>query len=88
MDLSSVTSVQTQSMVAKQLCNQGADFVISLQDDTERNAAAKICNDNGAAWTEFLARLEKVCEKYEVQCITTSSIDQAALPKELEKYVF
>ena len=45
--LGSVTSVQTQSMVAKQLCNQGADFIISLQDDTDRNAAAKICNDLG-----------------------------------------
>ena len=43
----SVTSVNTQSIVAKQLCNQGADFIISLQDDTERNAAAKICNDSG-----------------------------------------
>ena len=52
------------------------------------DSSLKICNDNVAAWTEFLARLEKVCEKYEVQCITTSSIDQAALPKELEKYVF
>ena len=45
--LGSVTSVNTQSMVAKQLCNQGADFVISLQDDTDRNNAAKICNDLG-----------------------------------------
>ena len=43
----SVTSVNTQSIVAKQLCNQGADFIISLQDDTERNAAAKICNEAG-----------------------------------------
>ena len=45
--LGSVTSVTTQSMVAKQLCNQGADFIISLQDDTDRNNAAKICNDLG-----------------------------------------
>ena len=45
--LGSVTSVNTQSMVAKQLCNQGADFIISLQDDTERNTAAKICNELG-----------------------------------------
>ena len=34
-------------MVAKQLCNQGADFIISLQDDTDRNNAARICNDLG-----------------------------------------
>ena len=45
--LGSVTSVNTQSMVAKQLCNQGADFIISLQDDTDRNNAAKICNELG-----------------------------------------
>ena len=45
--LGSVDSVNTQSIVAKQLCNQGADFVISLQDDTDRNNAAKICNDMG-----------------------------------------
>ena len=45
--LGSVTSVNTQSMVAKQLCNQGADFIISLQDDTDRNNAAKTCNDLG-----------------------------------------
>ena len=43
----SVTSVNTQNMVAKQLCNQGADFIISLQDDTERNAAAQTCNEAG-----------------------------------------
>ena len=43
----SVTSVDTQSIVAKRLCNQGADFIISLQDDTDRNAAAQICNDLG-----------------------------------------
>ena len=45
--IGSVTSVNTQSMVAKQLCNQGADFIISLQDDTDRNNAAKLCNDLG-----------------------------------------
>jgi len=42
----SVTSTDTQSVVAKKLCNQGAKFIISLQDDTERNKAASICNDN------------------------------------------
>ena len=45
--LGSVTSVNTQNMVAKQLCNQGADFIISLQDDTDRNNAARTCNDMG-----------------------------------------
>lgn len=41
----SVTSSNTQDQVAKTLCNQGADFIISLQDDTNRNAAATICNE-------------------------------------------
>ena len=45
--IGSVTSVNTQSVVATQLCNQGADFIISLQDDTDRNNAAKICNSKG-----------------------------------------
>ncbi len=52
------------------------------------DSSLKICKDDIPAWVEFIARLEKICAKYEVQCITTSSIDQAALPKELEKYVF
>ena len=43
----SVTSIDTQSMVATKLINQGADFIISLQDDTDRNNAAKICNNKG-----------------------------------------
>lgn len=43
----SVTSSDTQDKVARTLCNQGADFVISLQDDTNRNAAAEVCNNNG-----------------------------------------
>ena len=43
--LGSVTNVRTQSIVATELCNQGADFIISLQDDPDRNKAAEICND-------------------------------------------
>lgn len=40
-----VESKTPQDVVATQLCNQGVDFVISLQDDTNRNKAAQICND-------------------------------------------
>jgi hypothetical protein len=43
--IGSVTSSASQSTVATQLCNQGAQFIISLQDDTDRNQAAKICNE-------------------------------------------
>lgn len=42
----SVTSSNSQDTVAKTLINQGANFIISLQDDTDRNKAAKVCNDN------------------------------------------
>ena len=52
------------------------------------DSALKICGDDVAAWVKFMDRLDKICTKYEVQCTTTSSIDQADLPKELEKYVF
>ena len=52
------------------------------------DSSLKICGDDVAAWVEFMAKLDKICAKYEVQCITTSSIDQADLPKVLEQYVF
>ncbi len=52
------------------------------------DSSLRICKDDIVAWTRFIDRLDKICEKYEVQCITTSSIDQADLPKELEKYVY
>ncbi|MBR5296155.1 MAG: ATP-binding protein [Clostridia bacterium] len=52
------------------------------------DSALKICGDDVAAWVEFMGRLEKLCAKYEVQCVCTSSIDQADLPKVLEQYVF
>ena len=42
-----ITVLWSQKAVATQLCNQGADFIISLQDDTERNAAAEVCNERG-----------------------------------------
>lgn len=42
--LGRVDSQNTQDMVATTLVNQGAKFVISLQDDTDRNKAAQICN--------------------------------------------
>ncbi len=52
------------------------------------DSALRICGDDVATWVEFMDRLEKLCTKYEVQCVCTSSIDQADLPKSLEKYVF
>jgi len=52
------------------------------------DSALKICKDDVAAWENFVLALEKVCTKYEIQCTVTSSIDQASLPKSLEKFVF
>ncbi len=52
------------------------------------DSSLRICGDEIGAWVEFMQKLALLCEKYEVQCITTSSIDQADLPKELEKFVF
>jgi hypothetical protein len=52
------------------------------------DSALKICQDQVAEWECFMTRLEKICEKYEVQCTVTSSIAQADLPKSLEKFVF
>lgn len=52
------------------------------------DSALRICKDDVAAWVEFMGKLEQVCAKYEVQCVVTSSIDQADLPKVLEQYVF
>lgn len=43
----SVTSTVSQAQVAKTLVNQKCDFMISLQDDTDRNSAIKVANDNG-----------------------------------------
>lgn len=43
----SVTSSNDQSKAAIALCNQGAQLIISLQDDTNRNAAIKVANERG-----------------------------------------
>ena len=52
------------------------------------DSSLKICGDDVAQWVEFVQKLDAICAKYEVQCTTTSSIDQADLPKVLEQYVF
>ena len=52
------------------------------------DSALKICKDDVAVWEAFMAKLDQITAKYEVQCVVTSSIDPAALPKSLEKFVF
>lgn len=44
---SSVTSSNTQDMCATTLCNQNCDFIISLQDDTNRNKSIQNANKAG-----------------------------------------
>ena len=50
------------------------------------DSALRICGDDVAAWEAFIEKLGAICEKFE--CICTNSIDQADLPKSLEKFVF
>jgi len=42
----SITSSNTQSIGCKALVDSNVDFIISLQDDTDRNAAIKIADEN------------------------------------------
>jgi len=52
------------------------------------DSALKICKDDVAVWETFMEKLDQITAKYEVQCVVTSSIDPAELPKSLEKFVF
>ncbi len=52
------------------------------------DSSLKICGDDVAAWVEFIGKLDEICKKFEINCVTTSSIDHSALPEVLEKYVY
>ncbi|MBQ3866833.1 MAG: hypothetical protein II776_08005 [Clostridia bacterium] len=52
------------------------------------DSSLKICGNDVAAWVEFIGRLDELCRKFEVNCVTTSSIDHKDLPKILEQYVY
>ncbi|MCI6524984.1 MAG: hypothetical protein SOW65_02905 [Candidatus Enterosoma sp.] len=88
----SVTSTNTQDMVATQLCNQGADFIISLQDDTDRNKAAKICNDKGVYFAIAGSCQNDIDYKgikdlpYYVGSIGTSIQEERRAAKEMTEY--
>ena len=87
-----VTSSNTQSQVAKTLCNQGADFIISLQDDTDRNNAARVCNDNkvffaiGGSCQNEIDYEEIKNLKYYVGSIGTSTSEERRAAKEMTEY--
>lgn len=42
-----VTTSNDQPTACKALINSGVEFIISLQDDTNRNKAIKLANENG-----------------------------------------
>ncbi len=87
-----VTSSNTQSQVARTLCNQGADFIISLQDDTDRNYAARVCNDNGVYFAiggscqNEIDYNEIKNLKYYVGSIGTSIQEERRAAKEMTEY--
>lgn len=41
-----ISSTKPQNIAAQELINSGAQIIISLQDDTDRNKAIEICNKN------------------------------------------
>ena len=90
--IGSVTSVNTQSMVAKQLCNQGADFIISLQDDTDRNNAAKICEQMGVYFAiggscqNEIDYAEIKDLRYYVGSVGTSTAEERRSAREMTEY--
>lgn len=90
--IGSVTSTATQDTVAKQLCNQGADFIISLQDDTDRNKAAKICNENkvyfsiGGSCQNDIDYEDIKDLPYYVGSIGTSTQEERRAAKEMTEY--
>ncbi|HBE13284.1 MAG TPA: hypothetical protein DCY74_03835 [Clostridiales bacterium] len=52
------------------------------------DSSLKICSNNMDAFVTFIQRLEKLAHKYEVNCVTTVSVDIAELPASLNKYVY
>ena len=52
------------------------------------DSSLKICGDDLAAFVEFIGKLDDVCKKFEINCVTTASIDHSDLPKVLDKYVY
>ena len=90
--LGSVTNTNTQKMAANQLCNQGADFIISLQDDTERNDAAMVCNERGVYFAIAGSCQSEVDYEviknlpYYVGSIGTSTAEERRSAREMTEY--
>lgn len=87
-----VTSSNTQDVGATTLCAQGCDFIISLQDDTNRNKSIEIANSKGvyygiAGTTQNPIDYELVKNlPYYVGSIGTSIDEERRAAKEMTEY--
>jgi len=52
------------------------------------DSSLKICKNDIVSFEEFVERLDKITNEFEINCITTASIAPEDLPKSLEKYLF
>ena len=87
-----VTSSYTQDLAATSLCNQNCDFIISLQDDTNRNKSIQIANNAGvyygiAGTTQNPVDYEIVKNlPYYVGSIGTSIDEERRAAREMTEY--
>ncbi|MBR6530361.1 MAG: hypothetical protein IKT43_02990 [Clostridia bacterium] len=52
------------------------------------DSSLKICGDDMVAFVAFIRRLDELCAKLEVNCVTTVSIAPESFPEELSPYLF
>ena len=66
-----------------------AGILSSNHDVTELfvDSALKICKDDLAAFEPVLDKINALCEKCNVKCVITSSLDVAAATDALKKYI-
>lgn len=52
------------------------------------DSSLKICADDLPSFVNFIQRLDELCRKLEVNCVTTVSIAPESFPEELSPYLF
>lgn len=52
------------------------------------DSSLKICGNDMVAFVAFIHRLDELCAKLEVNCVTTVSIAPESFPEELSPYLF
>ena len=74
---------------AEALYGMVAGILASNHDVTDLfiDSALKICKDDLAAFEPVLDKINALCEKCNVKCVITSSLDVAAATDTLKKYV-